>query len=115
MSELADELADEIVARLLAREAPRPALAAPRPPSLSPPASLGTPPSVEAAVLRHPAVLQALQLRDSEVIRLRQALIAAVGREEARDHILGAAGASRGPVFLGAAAAPVAPPPWAGL
>ena len=65
------------------------------------------------AVLQHPTVLRALQLRDSEIIRLRQALIAVVGREEARGHILGAAGAPRGPDFLGAAPVPVAQPPWA--
>ena len=71
------------------------------------------PPTAEEAALQLPVVVLALERRDREITRLRLALIEAVGPDAARDQILGAAGTSRGPDFLGAAPVPVTQPPGA--
>ena len=116
LDETVAAIAEVIGTRLVERRgAPRSGLALPRhvPPSLfGPPGTF--PPTAEEALLQHPVVVWALELRDREIARLRQALVHAVGAEAARDQILGAAGASRGPDFLRAPVS-AAPPPWVNL
>ena len=128
-------LADAIVPRLAAAlaptrlavavppaPAPRPAEAsetlgpaeqAPGTSATSPPAPLeASPPTVEVAVLQHPTVLQALRLRDQEILRLRRALIDTLGAQRASGYILNVFAAPSRHVSPGLALDFDPLPPW---
>ena len=110
-----EAITDALCARLAERrETSHRGVAIPRPvPPPCPPGPLGAShQSTAEAALRHPAVVQAIHIRDAEIARLHRALVQVAGTETGREINLGAAvGASRGPVFE-PAPVPPPPPPW---
>ena len=65
-----------------------------------------------AAALQHPAVAHRLRACDTEIARLRYALVQAAGLEAGRQINLNAGGALGGPDPGPASAPSIAPPPW---